>query len=162
MNDLQAYSFSKKHDQALVEWLLKSGVEAQLATEDEDRREKWDILAGSCKIDTKYPHARLNQKTQKLEVWLEFSKLCGPATRHVDQVWYFIQGEHQCQLMLERSALVELLVSKYDARELELQKSKSAKSGANESDMICYVAVDELKKIALAQGVQEWIQKTLQ
>lgn len=59
--------------------------------------------------------------------------------------------------MFKRSELVEFLASKYDARELMLEKSKTAKSGIDEADMICYVAIDELKKIAFAQGVKQWI-----
>ena len=160
MNDEIAYIFSKRHDKILVDWLNKKKNPARLATKDEDEKEKWDILVNSFRVDTKYPHACLNATSKKLEVWFEYSKLCGPMTRKVDQVWYFIQGKYKCQLFFKKKELADFLAKKYDAGEITLKKSKTAKSGRDPSDMICYVALDEVKKIAFAKGIEEWIQKT--
>ena len=161
MNDEIAYIFSKEKDKELVDQLNNNNkISARLATKDEDEKEKWDILAKSFRIDTKYPHARLNVKTKKPEVWFEYSKLCGPITRKVDQIWYFIQGNYECELFFKREDLVDFLAKKYDVGEITLKKSKTAKSGRDPSDMICYVALDEVEKIAFARGVEEWIQKT--
>lgn len=160
MNDKKAYAKSKLRDQGLVDLLRKNGVEARLATEDEDKREKWDILARDFRIDTKYPNTRLNQSTNKLEVWFEYSKICGPATRNVDQLWYFVRGEHACKLFFKREDIIQFLAAKYDAGQLVLEESNSAKSGEDTSDRICYVALDEVEKIAFARGVEEWIRKT--
>lgn len=115
MNDKKAYVKSKLRDQELVDLLRKNGVEARLATKDEDKREKWDILARDFRIDTKYPNARLNQGTNKPEVWFEYKKICGVETRKVDQLWYFIQGEHACKLFFKREDIIRFLAAKYDA-----------------------------------------------
>ena len=160
MNDKKAYVKSKFRDQELVDLLRKNGVEARLATEDEDKREKWDILARDFRIDTKYPNARLNQSTNKPEMWFEYSKICGPATRKVDQLWYFIQGEHACKLFFKREDIIRFLAAKYDAGQLVLEESNNSKSGIDSSDRICYVALEEVEKLAFARGVEEWIQKT--
>ena len=161
MNDKNAYAKSKSRDQKLVDLLRKNGVEARLATEDEDRREKWDVLARDTRIDTKYPNARLNQSTNKLEVWFEYKKICGAETRKVDQLWYFVEARgHECQVLFKKEDVVRFLAAKYDAGQLVLEESKAAKSGIDPSDRICYVALDEVEKIAFARGVEEWIQKT--
>ena len=115
MNNKKAYAKSKSRDKELVDLLRKNGVEARLATEDEDKREKWDILARDFRIDTKYPNARLNQSTNKPEVWFEYSKICGPTTRNVDQFWYFVQGEQACKLFFKREDIIWFLAAKYDA-----------------------------------------------
>lgn len=115
MNDKKAYAKSKLRDQELVDLLRRNGVEARLATEDEDKREKWDILARDFKIDTKYPTARLNQHTNKLEVWFEYKKICGAETRKVDQLWYFVESRgHACKLFFKREDIIQFLAAKYD------------------------------------------------
>ncbi len=119
MNNKRGFSYSKDHDRALVAWLNKNSIKARLATEDEDRREKWDVLVTIDKdyhIDTKYPSLRPNPKTGKMEIWFEYTKLCGPATRKVDQLWYFIRdNNHKIQIMLNRDDVIKFLSSKYDS-----------------------------------------------
>lgn len=161
MNDKKAYVKSKLRDQELVDLLRKNGVEARLATEDEDKREKWDILARDFRIDTKYPNARRNRSTNKLEVWFEYKKICGAETRKVDQLWYFVEIRgYECQMLFKKEDIVRFLAAKHDAGQLVLEESNAAKSGEDPSDRICYVALDEVEKIAFARGVEEWIQRT--
>lgn len=96
MNNPQGYIESKELDKKIIQYFKNQHIDARIATDNEDKFQKFDIIVDNKYIDTKIIGR------PKTKLWFEVEK---HAQSKANYIWYFLKGTNENYCILKESLL---------------------------------------------------------
>ena len=104
LNNKKGFEESKIHDKRIVDYYIKINKQACLASDNEDKQKKFDIIINNHKIDTKI----FRSDFSKTNLYYEYEKHSENSLSEAEYIWIFIKTKEDENKLLSESYLVSI------------------------------------------------------
>jgi hypothetical protein len=104
LNNLNGFMESKIHDKRIVDYFKEKYNNTRLATDNEDKQKKFDIIINNHKIDTKI----FRSDFSKTNLYYEYEKHSENSLSEAEYIWIFIKTKEDKNKLLSESYLISI------------------------------------------------------